>query len=387
MKVAELYFQLSGQAGKRQIQRPIYRGVAQAWGDLMQVGTVIVMSSEGSTPRVTPWSQRTPEDLPGTPLKKVQDTTTVSYKPDIRYSWDNGLALTTYLDGFKHGKIRASQCPKCRRMMIPARSFCELCNLHEVTEYYDLPDSGTVQTFTISHVDWDSSPLPDGQVNIFAVIAIDGASPEMGLVHKLGEVDPKDVKIGMRVKAVWKPEEEREGSVTDLLYFRPLREGEEVDTTVTPIKPVELTSETAKAFPGEIPLQYVYTAGHGGELFYKGLSEGKLYGVWCDHCETVHLPPLPFCDHSMTWLDIERNKRELRPFGRVVSLTLAYEDRSGKPLDKPQVIVQVSFEESEDTLFGILEVDPEEAQIWMPVKIKATEQADPKGIVFVPADY
>ncbi len=34
---------------------------------------------------------------------------------------------------------------------------------------------------------------------------------------------PKKVEIGMRVKAVWKPEGERDGSVTDLMYFRPVK--------------------------------------------------------------------------------------------------------------------------------------------------------------------
>jgi acetyl-CoA C-acetyltransferase len=43
MKVAELFWQLRGEAGKRQIARKPKRGVAQAWGDLMQVGTVVVV--------------------------------------------------------------------------------------------------------------------------------------------------------------------------------------------------------------------------------------------------------------------------------------------------------------------------------------------------------
>ncbi len=43
MKVAELFWQLRGEAGKRQVPGHPRRGVAQAWGDLMQVGTVIVM--------------------------------------------------------------------------------------------------------------------------------------------------------------------------------------------------------------------------------------------------------------------------------------------------------------------------------------------------------
>ena len=43
IKVGELYWQLSGQAGKRQIPKDINTGVTQAWGDLMQYGSVVVM--------------------------------------------------------------------------------------------------------------------------------------------------------------------------------------------------------------------------------------------------------------------------------------------------------------------------------------------------------
>jgi len=43
MKVAEIFWQLQGKAGARQIRRNAKRGLAQAWGDLMQVGTVVIL--------------------------------------------------------------------------------------------------------------------------------------------------------------------------------------------------------------------------------------------------------------------------------------------------------------------------------------------------------
>ena len=40
--------------------------------------------------------------------------------------------------------------------------------------------------------------------------------------EKLGITVSKDeIKIGMKVKAVWKPENERTGSITDIKYFKP----------------------------------------------------------------------------------------------------------------------------------------------------------------------
>ena len=43
MKVIEIFLQLRGEAGKRQVPGSPRTGLAQAWGDLMQVGTVTVM--------------------------------------------------------------------------------------------------------------------------------------------------------------------------------------------------------------------------------------------------------------------------------------------------------------------------------------------------------
>jgi acetyl-CoA C-acetyltransferase len=43
MKCTEIYWQLQGQAGPRQVSREVRRGLAQAWGDLMQVGTVVIL--------------------------------------------------------------------------------------------------------------------------------------------------------------------------------------------------------------------------------------------------------------------------------------------------------------------------------------------------------
>ncbi|HID05122.1 MAG TPA: thiolase domain-containing protein [Candidatus Caldiarchaeum subterraneum] len=43
MKVCEIYWQLSQQAGKRQVKRPVETGLAQAWGDLMQASSVLIL--------------------------------------------------------------------------------------------------------------------------------------------------------------------------------------------------------------------------------------------------------------------------------------------------------------------------------------------------------
>jgi len=45
LQICELFWQLRGEAGRRQVKRDVRTGVAQAWGDLMQFSSVVVMRS------------------------------------------------------------------------------------------------------------------------------------------------------------------------------------------------------------------------------------------------------------------------------------------------------------------------------------------------------
>jgi len=101
--------------------------------------------------------------------------------------------------------------------------FCEWC-FRPTDEWVYVRDTGTVLTFSASYLGPAAERLEEPI--IIAVIQLDGASPGVGILHRLGEVKQEEVRVGMRVKAVWKPPEEREGAITDILYFRPLREGE-----------------------------------------------------------------------------------------------------------------------------------------------------------------
>ncbi len=381
MKIAELYFQLSGQAGARQVKRPAHRGIAQAWGDLMQVGTVVIMGAEGAPPNVVShWNDKKREDLPGTEIKKISDVPSYEDSPDLRYMWDNGFAITAYLDGFKKGAIRGSSVkPDGTHMMVPCREFHELQNLRTASHYWDLPGTGTIKTWTHAYVDWASLPLPEGKVDLFAIIALDGCDEEdMGIVHRLGEVEVKDIHIGMRVKAVWKPEEEREGSVTDVLYFRPLRDDDVIEPP-KPIKPPELHAGTAKATPGAIPLSYAYTVGIAGKRFYDDLAQGKISGTQAG--DEVYLPPAAFCEDTLAMLDPQGQAVQLDPnSGEVVAFTLVTEDRGGHVLDQPVFVVQVAFEGAVGSVFGKLEGD--HCYTGMEVKLKATDKVGPHEVWF-----
>src|SRR5205814_7261535 len=114
MKIAELFWQLRGEAGARQVPGTPERGVAQAWGDLMQVGTVVVMGSDragglrGSGQRTEPITMLGPSSLSDTQFRSAAGA--IDTPLDVRYAWDPGDAVGAFLDGLRDGRILATTC-------------------------------------------------------------------------------------------------------------------------------------------------------------------------------------------------------------------------------------------------------------------------------------
>jgi uncharacterized OB-fold protein len=131
-----------------------------------------------------------------------------------RYTF--GLAGEKFFRTIKdEGKIFGTRCPKCERVYVPAVLFCERC-LSELDEWIDVGTNGEVHTFTLLYQNFDGTPRDDPE--IIALISLgDG-----GIIHRLEKIDPENIKIGMAVKAVFKPSDQRQGSILDILHFEPV---------------------------------------------------------------------------------------------------------------------------------------------------------------------
>ncbi len=171
---------------------------------------------------------RNEDKYPGTPLseKDFTDGNILFHHDELdgNFAWDTGIAIAQYLQGLKEGLLRGAFCSTCRRTVVPPRTVCEWC-FRPMDHFVELKDTGTVNTFSLCYVTWDVKRISEPEIP--AVIEIDGASPLHGIMHMLGEIDPENVHIGMKVKAVWKPAEDRVGAVTDILYFKPHEEAKQ----------------------------------------------------------------------------------------------------------------------------------------------------------------
>jgi len=144
---------------------------------------------------------------------------------ELPYRWVMGPSATRFFRELKDNRrIMGTRCPKCKRVLVPARGFCPRCFV-ETTDWVEVSDKGRLRTYCITYYSFPGQPRePPYAVGI---IDLDGA--DTGMTHYVGGVDLSDVekaareiRVGMRVQAVWK--EKREGNIHDIEYFKPIKE-------------------------------------------------------------------------------------------------------------------------------------------------------------------
>jgi hypothetical protein len=134
----------------------------------------------------------------------------------IPNSYSAGATGSRFLVELRDKKrIMGTRCGTCNRVYVPARSVCKDC-FAKLEDWVQVSEMGTVTTYTVCYQPNESQPV-DPPI-IYAIVQLDGA--DTGFVHMLGEVEPEYLRVGMRVKAVFK--ENREASILDIKYFKPL---------------------------------------------------------------------------------------------------------------------------------------------------------------------
>ncbi|MDH4208209.1 MAG: Zn-ribbon domain-containing OB-fold protein [Anaerolineae bacterium] len=151
-------------------------------------------------------------------IEKVGDAKVWYDDIPIENEYTVGIAGERFLRTLKdRGVITGTLCPNCDLTYVPPSMYCERC-FTQLDQWVEVPPTGVVETFTVLTRSLEGEPLDELQV--LAVIRLEGAHG--GLVHRLGEISPEEVEIGMAVEAVLKPASERQGSILDIEHFRPV---------------------------------------------------------------------------------------------------------------------------------------------------------------------
>lgn len=137
----------------------------------------------------------------------------------LDYNFTAGRATARFLTGVKNGKLLGQRCPSCRNVYIPPRGCCALCGV-ATEEEVELSNKATVESFTIVHIPIPGNPIKPPYV--IANLVPDGAN--ISFLHVLSECKNEDVRIGMRVEALWKDASEWDYAMENIQYFRPIDE-------------------------------------------------------------------------------------------------------------------------------------------------------------------
>ena len=135
------------------------------------------------------------------------------------YAYTLGIAGERFFKEIKeNGRIMGTKCKKCGRIYVPPKFYCEEC-FEKLEEWVEVGTRGKVYTYTVVYLDGHGKKLE--KPVIYAFIKFEGKFG--GLIHRLGEVKPEEVEIGMPVEAVFKPHPERTGTINDIEYFKPIK--------------------------------------------------------------------------------------------------------------------------------------------------------------------
>lgn len=125
-----------------------------------------------------------------------------------------------FLRALKEGKLIGARTGKNGKVYFPPHG-SDPATGQLTTEEVVLPDRGIVTTFAIINIPFLGQKITPPYVA--AYILLDGA--DIPFLHLILEIDAADVRMGMKVEAVWRPREDWGlAGIDNIEYFRPTGE-------------------------------------------------------------------------------------------------------------------------------------------------------------------
>lgn len=137
----------------------------------------------------------------------------------LDYSYTPGSSTSQFLRSIKEGTVNGRRCPSCSKVYFPPRGGCPMCGV-EFGEEVALADTGTLVTFAIVNVNFANRAIELPYVS--GEVLFDGA--DIATMVLVRGVSPESVRMGMRVKAHWRPEAEWDYTLANIEHVEPIDE-------------------------------------------------------------------------------------------------------------------------------------------------------------------
>ena len=138
---------------------------------------------------------------------------------ELDYLYAASPEESLFYTSLSEGKLVGQRCPTCGKVYVPPRSACPADGTPTADEV-ELPDTGTVTTFCIVNVPFLGQRITPPYVS--AYILLDGA--DIAFLHLILDIPADEVRMGMRVKAVWKPRDQWGTTIENISHFAPTGE-------------------------------------------------------------------------------------------------------------------------------------------------------------------
>ncbi|HAR97445.1 MAG TPA: hypothetical protein DCS11_00785 [Syntrophus sp. (in: bacteria)] len=135
------------------------------------------------------------------------------------YEWSIGLYGSKFFQEIKQNRrFVGIRCNGCGKVYVPPRRVCGPC-FQELTELVALSDTGVITAFSVVNYPF-IDPNTGAQRPIpytYGYIKLDGADNIFS--HIINETDLSKIKVGMKVRAIFKDTAEMQGNIQDIKYF------------------------------------------------------------------------------------------------------------------------------------------------------------------------
>ena len=143
----------------------------------------------------------------------------VSCPVRLEYTVIAGRHLSRYLRALSQKRIIGGRCQRCGKVYVPPRGACPTCAVPTDDEVV-VSDSGTITTFCVINIPFENAAFPPPYAA--ASVLLDGA--DIAIFHVIRGIDVADVRMGLRVRAVWVPDENLAPTLESIRWFEPTGE-------------------------------------------------------------------------------------------------------------------------------------------------------------------
>lgn len=155
---------------------------------------------------------------PATSVPGVTEPAFFEQTWDLAYKHALGKTVGGFLEGLKSRKLLGRRCPRCQRVLFPARSFCDRCHV-ETDEWVEVAPQGRLEMFTIVCEPFKGMGVEPPYVLAYALL--DGA--DTAVVGYLKGIDLSDVgkaaeSLGTGTPLQVRFRDEPAGMVTDFWF-------------------------------------------------------------------------------------------------------------------------------------------------------------------------